>query len=180
MVLIKSQKTLLSLSLFFTLIIGIFVGIKYQERNPKIEYLTKEKIIKVKEDKIGLLERCGDIPSDKIRIKWPLSYKNPIWAPDCRHVAWSVSNGIATSWDGPMSQKDIEQITPYQNLPALPEEGVFIYDDKTEKVNKIFEPKLKKDEAKFVEWKDSSVIIFLVGNSKFSYDLISKSTQAEK
>ncbi|MFS8159375.1 MAG: hypothetical protein ACMG6E_04020, partial [Candidatus Roizmanbacteria bacterium] len=62
---------LLAMVLFVTLpFIGFFFGVQYGKLQPhKIEYVTREKLVKVQkeEDFRDLLRRCGDIP-DKVSL----------------------------------------------------------------------------------------------------------------
>jgi hypothetical protein len=117
-----------ALLLFIVLpLVGFYLGVKYQQSLPNtIEYVEKEKIVKVPTSNSpqSLIRRCGFIPdiANPSRVRFDV-INGPMWAPDCRHIAWSLwLSGTSYLGDEPEIIKEIEN-----NPRELSgREGVFI------------------------------------------------------
>jgi hypothetical protein len=164
--------------------VGFFIlGIKFTEAKPqKVQYVTQEKIVKVypTEDPKDLVNRCGDIPMS--------IYKNtghfdmidgPEWAPDCRHIAWSLwESGVGYEGSDPAIIKELES-NPPRKLSGR--EGIFLLTDSTQNVQKIYNPKELDESPVFIRWENKDTIIFKAKNVEYSYSLSTKEqTQVEK
>jgi|SRR3989344_276914 len=151
-------------------LIGFYLGMKYQQMSPpRIQLVTNNKIVKVypTEEPRDLIDRCGRIPQEKlgiVREKFRM-IDGPEWAPDCRHFAWSVweSGVMGVKYQGP-----------------YPYEGVFLYDDKTSQVSKIYSFKSQNELGVFKKWNDSKTVLFEKGQKLMNYNIDSGLTEEEK
>ncbi|OGK24795.1 hypothetical protein A2954_04490 [Candidatus Roizmanbacteria bacterium RIFCSPLOWO2_01_FULL_37_12] len=165
----------LAMILFIILPIGaFFLGINYEKNlnliksgnqigdsNP-IEY----KIIEVfpTEGPRDLIDRCGKIPSEKLGNPKKNHYtivSDPVWSPDCRYIAWSVFQSGTSIPD--TNSNEISYQGPY------PQEGVFLYTDRTGDVIKI------SDNGIFKNWNGSKKFIYLENNEEKKFEINSGS-----
>jgi hypothetical protein len=166
---ITTFSKILTMSLFILFpFAGFYLGIRYQQSfPPKIEYITQEKVIRVfpTETPQSLISRCGDMLSYSdlnITADHFTRVIGPFWSPDCRHIVWSV-------WQsGPMG---IEYKGPYSY------EGLFLYDDRTKKIQKIYTPN-SGETVEIKEWKDNGTVIFSKdGSMVYSLDITTNSVE---
>lgn len=140
----------------------------------QISQTPKERIVEVKpkETKKDLLERCGDFPEEVTTRAVStdrrfLALNGPFWAPDCRHIAWSSYYNFPGGWIG---ETDAENETAIRNtiLANKANDGLFIWDYKTEKFTKI------SNDGVMINWENPDTLIFKSQDKTYSYDLIFK------
>lgn len=115
-----------------------------------------------KDSKNSLLRRCGDIPYDLPTEKnshWTM-VSGPEWSQDCRYIAWGKWES-GTSWLGEVSEEELQQIEKYNKSPKE-HEGIYLYNDGTKKIIKIYTPSESNKTPEFTEWRDSKTVIFRV------------------
>mgnify|MGYP001608901732 CR=1 FL=1 len=167
----------LAMFLFVALpFVGFYLGMG-MKKEPQVQYVTQEKIVKVKaeENRRDLIKRCGDIPSEDLKINKGhfTVLDGPDWAPDCRHIAWSLwQSGTSIPIDDPATES-LSYKGPY------PHEGIYLYSDATKQVRKIYSPKKGEFTVAFKKWKDRNTIIFAKGQELFSYDITTGEIQPE-
>jgi|SRR3989344_7337899 len=159
----------LAMFLFIALpFVGLYLGMQFK-KTPQTQYVTQEKIVKVKaeEDRRDLIKRCGAIPSEDLKIdddKFRI-LNGPDWAPDCRHIAWSLwQSGTSVPLDDPAAESLF-------NKGPYPHEGIYLYSDATKQIRKIYSPKQRGDTVVFKKWNDRNTIIFEIFPEIFSYDI---------
>jgi hypothetical protein len=150
--------------------VGFYLGMKYQQmKQPKIQLIPDTKIVKIypTETPRGLIDRCGLIPQEKLGIVYEKfrMIDGPEWAPDCRHIAWSV-------W-----QSGIMGVV---NQGPYPYEGVYLYDDKTSQISKIYSFKSQEESGVFKKWTDSKTVVFQIGQKLMDFNIDSGLTLEEK
>lgn len=164
------SKVMAMISFIVFPLLGFYLGMKYQQMSsPKIQSVTDNQIVKVypTETPRDLIARCGMISQEKLGIvkeKFRM-IDGPEWAPDCRHIAWSV-------WQSGLM--GIEYHGPYSY------EGVYLYDDKTSQVRKIYSFKSQEELGIFEKWKDSNIVVFQKGQTLMNYNLDSDLIEEEK
>lgn len=159
-------------------IIGFYFGIQYQkniqhgETNmaPEPSPSIAQPIVEKKESKSEILTRCGDIPSYSelsiTQIGRSTQVSGPMWSPDCRHIAYGV-------WQSGISAPDMEP--PERTTGENDFEGLFLYSDRTEELEKIYQPS-PGETTEFIEWQDNNTILFKAdGKTQQLYDLLTGS-----
>ena len=168
-----SKKLALALLIILPLV-GFYLGIKYQQSLPStVEYIEKENIVRVpaSDSLQSLISRCGFIPDianpNRSRGRFDAIH-GPMWAPDCRHIAWSLwESGTSYLGDDPEIIKEIDN-----NPRELSgREGVFTYNDSTQSIEKIYNPSKLNETPSFIEWKDKDTLIFEAEYKKYEYYL---------
>ena len=153
------------------------MGIEYQKRiQPKEIYVTEKEIVTVdkEDDYRDLIERCGVMPSQQqlgIQKGDPrfTRVNGPSWAPDCRHISWSVDQfEIGGYWIEPNSE-EARNFVPQDEKKPLAFEGLFLYSDKTQKTVKIYTAENKAEFPVFKKWKDRNTILFSIKDSVYAY-----------
>lgn len=152
---------------------SFYAGIKYsqsqiskQERTviPTVQPQPKADAKETRED---LIRRCGDIPDKAYPAKNPFEMRSsPEWAPDCRNIAWGI-------WQSGTSCPDCEL------RPTLTgREGIFLYNDTTKSVTKIYNPTKINETPEFVKWEDSQNLEFTTNSQtqKYNYNITTKKT----
>ncbi len=148
-------------------IIGFMIGRNYEREMTKLPTSSKpqntesNQIVATDENSdIQKIARCGDYPQsldtsgDKFRI-----VNGPSWSSDCRYIVWSI-------WmSGPGG------LTQEQPSARKQTEGVFVFSERTGKVQKIYPRGSNNETPEFLGWKDNNVFLFKTMNGKFSYDL---------
>ncbi|MFO0703702.1 MAG: hypothetical protein U0525_03185 [Patescibacteria group bacterium] len=116
-------------------------------------------------------ERCGsfpNLPSSSVRNE-SQEVVGPIWSPDCRHIAWSTNSMNNNNKDN-IKQKSNSII----NIPSTEGDssfGIYVYNDRTQKIQKIYIPKTK-DETFFInEWSTSDNLIITINNIVKEYSI---------
>lgn len=155
--------------------LGLYLGFVFgRSQTSQSINLTKYKLIKIprSETREDLIRRCGDIPSNKLKINRQkfYFYKGPDWSPDCRYIAWSVIYNFTGGWLGETAYKPT-QIIPYELQETNQDEGVYIYNDRTESIKKIYDPKIKKNIADFIGWKDKFGFEYKTKGKVYYYDV---------
>lgn len=159
----KLSKTL-ALFLFILLpLLGFYLGLQTREL-PEVRYVTQEKIVKVpaEENDHDLIKRCGKIPSEDLKIlKGHYDVvTGPSWAPDCRHIAWSI-------WQSGTSFPT-DDIT---SLPTLPKnEGLYMYTDASKKVEKIAVSQ-SNGIIVFKKWISKNKFLYTYNETDYTYEL---------
>jgi len=179
---LKIHKFKILISSIFVVLIAVTGYSFYQNIQLKRELARKtqepisEKIItpSVEESPEDLITRCGDFP-EKVFLKahegghWAV-LNGPYWAPDCRHVAWSIWMS-GTAWLGDTQEGNIVR-------KLDPVEGIYLFTERTKLITKIYQPK-ELDETPIVEeWKDRYTLIFTAQKGvPFTYDPFSQKTE---
>ncbi len=157
--------------------IGFYAGLKYQPNKAQdLEFIPKETIVKVpqEDNQNSLIRRCGDIPVNAYpEEKHFDAVTGPMWAPDCRHIAWSLwESGTGYGGNDP---KMIEQI---ENNPRIlsGREGIFLYNDSDRTIKKIYNPTKLSEGPTLIKWEDRDILIFEADQKEYTYGLISGET----
>jgi hypothetical protein len=114
------------------------------------------------------IKKCGQLPDDetlKIEREHYRMMSLRVWSPDCKYIAWSVWES-GTSW--PSGLSDIEGRGPY------PHEGVFLYENSTGKVEKIYALEEEGETPEFLGWIDNNTLQFSIYDKILTYNLNSK------
>lgn len=132
-----------------------------------------------KEDPWELFHRCGDLPQivhEQIKYENDnfINLKGPFWAPDCRHIAWSYNITGPSGWLGEITEEERKQLQAPRKVNEL--DGVYIYDDRTQNIMKIYQPLKVGEYQAFKEWVDSDKVIYIKEGTAFIYDIISGTT----
>lgn len=144
----------LSMTLFIFLPLAtFFLGIIYQNTltaplTPNINVDTRTNLIK----------RCGQISADELAIKLDKSIilNGPDWAPDCRHIAWSIKT----------ENKNASESSVLK--------GVYLYSDQTKDVKLVAFEKTPQENVTFERWKNSeNLVISRNMNKKVTLETIS-------
>lgn len=169
------SKILIIIIFIVLLLLAFYIGIYYQRsKQVKTECVTQEKVVKVfpTETKKNLIRRCGDYPLSVVKAT-PCGQWNycggPMWSPDCRYISWSLHRAGPSGWLGP--EDPGITITPFRDLTTQEDEGVFLYNDKTNTISTIYHNKTKKEAGAFQEWKDSNTIVYTSDSGIFYYDV---------
>jgi len=164
------SKTLALIIFTFFPIIAFCFGMNYQSAitQQKVTYITNERIVKVPQidtDK-NLITRCGIIP-DAIPNRGHFEMQNgPMWSPDCRYVSWSM-------WKSGPGYSGVKNTISRQ---LSEKEGVFLFNDATKRIIKIYSPKQLDESPTFVKWLDRSTIELTADKKTFHYDLKNNQT----
>src|SRR5947207_1948608 len=98
----KQWTTVTPLSKMFALgmlvilpFIGAYVGYKLRDKayvKPSPVELARTGPMMSGDSKSETIRRCGDIPREELGVDYGhfTIVDGPVWAPDCRHIAWSV------------------------------------------------------------------------------------------
>ncbi len=127
----------------------------------------------------NLLVRCGDFPKDLVfQTGHFTQVTGPAWSSDCRHFAWARWE----SGTSDLSDQSQTYETPTVSLPPS-HEGVFLYDDRTQKIEKVYTPKTRNETPQFLGWKGNDKVEYSISiNGEFKlflYDIKLKTTQPE-
>ncbi len=115
------------------------------------------------------MKRCGQIPDEVVtNNEYFDAVRGPSWAPDCRHIAWSLRES-SIGYEG----NDPAVIEELENIPRklTGREGVFLYTDATKKTTKIYSPKKINETPAFEKWLDRNTIVFTAENNEYKYDI---------
>jgi len=119
----------------------------------------------------SLIDRCGDIPDSVMATNsdhW-MKMTGPKWSPDCRYITWGIWLS-GTSWPGGGD-------TSVAQIKMDPREGIYLYNDSTKRIIKIYKPRKVNETPEVVGWKNRWIILFSKENKLFIYDLTSKTIQ---
>ena len=146
--------------------VGFYLGMSYQKKTT-IQPTQSEKIVQVtpEETQEDLIRRCGSFDGSKFSINKEHfdAITGPMWAPDCRHAAWA-------NWEsgtGVMSETPI-----YFTRKISPREGLYVYDDHTGRVKRVYTPRQLDENTQLLHWEDSDVIIFSTNSATLRYNLL--------
>lgn len=100
--------------------------------------------------------KCGEIPSNiEVQSDHYTIVKGPMWALDCKHIAWS-------SWQSTFAN------------PSIPV-GLFIYNVSSKTSSKVYSPKQGQDEedVELKYWQDINSVVFIKDGqgALYLYDL---------
>lgn len=108
------------------------------------------------------ISRCGKIPDKAYPTYGHFDVRNgPLWSPDCTKIAWSM-------WESGTGCPDC----PPAKLTG--NEGVFIYDNQSKTINKIYDPKQINESPEFIRWEDNDNLIFKADGKEYGYNLKTK------
>lgn len=117
-----------------------------------------------------LNQRCGDMPSAFLE-SLPSGHftvvSGPTWSPDCRYIGYGV-------WESGTSHPEMtSNKTPTGGNDF---EGLFLYSDRTGKVERVYTPEIGET-VKFISWDDASKAISFKkdGTTEFLYNLETRS-----
>lgn len=181
------SKTIALCMLIILPILGVFLG--YKLRGDSLKLASSEKpeaarVIRVRPDieiENGSNAVCGDYTRSEIGVDAGdfEIVSGPEWAPDCRHIAWSVFQS-GTGFVTPPGEPE-PSIIPISSVNT--KGGLFIYNDRTKKVNRVVIPESPYDIPTFVGWNGPSYIVYTkngeVGKDTFYYNLITGETTSK-
>ena len=136
-----------------------------------------------KKDSYELYHRCGDLPQ-KVYETVQMGndqfsdLKGPFWAPDCRHIAWSFNNFFPGGWFGEITEEEKKQISKPREVNEL--DGVYLYDDRTQNIMKIYQPLQVDEYTTFKEWENKDTLIYTKKGKTFIYDIVSGTTKSSQ
>ncbi len=115
---------------------------------------------------------CGIYPDEvfaEIRKQvGDLTKSGPTWSSDCKHVAWSQRkvprDGLATDENG-----DIKSVSEKPELNKF--EGVYLYDVRSKKTVRIYEPGEPLTRPSFDRWIDNNTLQYYVYGTTQIYSL---------
>lgn len=150
---IKKIQLPLYLLLLILPILGFLVGVHFGKYVNKNEKETILPLLADNDTYRKLIAKCGDIPTEKLSLPTGhyVSISKKLWSNDCNYIAWSVFNTgtvVINPNGGGTSVK------------GNAEEGIFIYDVKTEKQNKLALNENIYKSPSFSGWKNDNTIIF--------------------
>lgn len=149
---------------------SFYLGLEYQKQFGKSQLNEKiaEKIIEVPKGDASelLIKRCGYIPDPLLLYLGEaeehfLIKVGPVWAPDCRHMAWSYLQS-GTGWLGEPENEGSNNLDMVINIPPAQKEGVYLYNDRSMQIQKIYEPKTRKETPELIGWKDRNSLSFSI------------------
>lgn len=126
----------------------------------------------------NLVEKCGDYPSDT-QLNIPRGHftavNGPAWAPDCKHITYSVYNSgtVAINPDGSSNA-----------VKGGAKEGIFLYNIESKTVTLLVLPTLYLTPV-FDSWIDNKTISFTamvknyVGRKSYLFDITTNKVTSE-
>lgn len=173
------SKTLALLIFIILPFVGFFLGYRYRQLTfvyPPATIHSNANIQQIAPT-LDQISRCGDIPIMDDYFLYSNSFikSNVGWSPDCRHIAWSsFSLPFTGGWLG---EEDFEpQNEPTPTFTPKNYEGIFVYNDCTKKIIKIFIPKTETA-YNFGKWLDNYSFTYEINNQQYLYSLVDSSSQ---
>lgn len=143
-------------------IVGYILGLWIGTNNSPTVVIDNAKVDNSVDD------RCGRIPDRAFPEKYKLDVINgPFWSPDCRFIVWSI-------WKSGVGYFGENGVDKNMGTKTYDREGIYLYNDKSEKIEKIYSPKGNNESPSVVGWNGSNRFEFEVKGIKYLYSLNEK------